>query len=212
MTSRCLEHTIYLATGDLIKALGPKTKTWTRNRTASVEDVEDSDDEDEDVDWVADWNWLDLLSDEEAVDEEIEFKAGDTWKGSGSHQSGKSFNIYCVRSLSAFGCQIHASPQAKAFFAKCCLEEGIPVLELIKWIRMRWGSMHDLIERLLDCKAVWSALFSLDHCSLPLCRVCLSFVRLLMTNFILSALGASLSLESIAEDSRKKLRDYLESP
>ena len=76
MISRCLEHTIYLAAGDFIKALGPKTKTWTRNRTASVEDVEDSDDEDEDVDWVADWNQLDLLSDEKAVDEEIEFEAG----------------------------------------------------------------------------------------------------------------------------------------
>jgi hypothetical protein len=32
------------------------------------------------------------------------------------------------------------------------------------------------------------------------------------SNFILSALGASSSLESIAEDSRKKLHDYLESP
>src|SRR5258705_473035 len=78
MTSRCLEHAIYLAAGDFIKALEPKTKTWTRNRTASVEDVEDSDDEDEDVDWVADWNRLDLLLDEEVVDEEIEFEAGDT--------------------------------------------------------------------------------------------------------------------------------------
>ena len=76
MATRCLEHTIYLAAGDFIKALGPKTKTWTRNRTASVED--DSEDEEEDVDWVADWNRLDLLSDEEAVDDEIEFEAGDT--------------------------------------------------------------------------------------------------------------------------------------
>jgi len=32
------------------------------------------------------------------------------------------------------------------------------------------------------------------------------------SNFILSALGASSSLKSIAEDSRKELRDYLESP
>jgi hypothetical protein len=75
-STRCLEHTIYLAAGDFIKALGPKTKTWTRNRTASVEDADDSEDEDED--WVADWNRLDLLSDDEAVDDEIEFEAGDT--------------------------------------------------------------------------------------------------------------------------------------
>jgi hypothetical protein len=75
-STRCLEHTIYLAAGDFIKALGPKTITWTRNRTASVEDADDSEDEDED--WVADWNRLDLLSDDEAVDDEIEFEAGDT--------------------------------------------------------------------------------------------------------------------------------------
>ena len=35
-----------------------------------------------------------------------------------------------------------------------CREEGITPLQLIKWIRTRWGSMHDLIKRLLATKAV----------------------------------------------------------
>jgi hypothetical protein len=74
MTFEYLEHTIYLATGDFIKALSPKTKTWTRNWTLSVEDTDDND---EDENWVADWNQLDLLSDDEAVNNDIEFEVSD---------------------------------------------------------------------------------------------------------------------------------------
>ena len=70
-----MEHTIYLAAGDFIKAVGPKTKTWNKSRTASVED-DDEDDKDEE-DWAADWNKLDLLPDEQAVDDEVDFTAGD---------------------------------------------------------------------------------------------------------------------------------------
>ena len=51
-------------------------KNWTKNRTASVEDADDEDDDDEE--WVADWNRLDVIPDEEAVDEEINFELGDT--------------------------------------------------------------------------------------------------------------------------------------
>ena len=51
-------------------------KNWTKNRTASVEDTDDEDDDDEE--WAADWNWLDVISDEEVIDEEINFEPGDT--------------------------------------------------------------------------------------------------------------------------------------
>jgi len=73
-----MEHTIYLAAGDFVKAIGPKTKTWTRNCTAFVEDANNNDENDGDEDWAADWNKLELLPDEQAVDDEIEFTAGDT--------------------------------------------------------------------------------------------------------------------------------------
>jgi len=52
-------------------------KNWTKNRTASVEDA-DEEDNDDDEEWVADWNRLDVIPDEEAVDEEINFEPGDT--------------------------------------------------------------------------------------------------------------------------------------
>ncbi|KAF8258088.1 hypothetical protein EI94DRAFT_1624901, partial [Lactarius quietus] len=48
--------------------------------------------------------------------------------------------------LWAFINQVRLSPQASAFFFKCCAEEGLPCLELIKYVQMRWSSMYDLLE------------------------------------------------------------------
>jgi hypothetical protein len=72
--ARCLEHTIHLAAGDFVKALNPKLSTWTKNQTA------DSDEEEADVDWVAEWNLLDVLDDEadQVDEEEVNFEPGDT--------------------------------------------------------------------------------------------------------------------------------------
>jgi hypothetical protein len=148
-TVRCLEHTIHLAAGDFIKALSPKMRTWTKNQTV------DGDEEaaDEDIDWVAEWNQLDALLDDEVVDDEVEFEAGDTL-GKALALVNQVSLLSTTHSVTYLCPQIRASPQAKVFFAKCCFEEDIPVLELIKWIRTRWGSMHDFIERLTSCKAV----------------------------------------------------------
>jgi hypothetical protein len=38
----------------------------------------DADDDDEEEEWVVEWNRLDVIPDEEAVDEEINFEPGDT--------------------------------------------------------------------------------------------------------------------------------------
>jgi hypothetical protein len=50
--------------------------------------------------------------------------------------------------------QVRLSPQASAFFFRCCAEEGLPRLELIKYVRTRWSSMYDLLERAFKLKAV----------------------------------------------------------
>ena len=50
--------------------------------------------------------------------------------------------------------QIRASPQAKRYFGVICQEEGIKPLQLIKFVRTRWGSMYDLVERAIKNKAV----------------------------------------------------------
>ena len=62
--SRCIEHTVHLGAAAFIKAVAPKMKNWTKNCTGSVEDANEDDDND-DEEWVADWNQLDVIPDEE---------------------------------------------------------------------------------------------------------------------------------------------------
>lgn len=62
--------------------------------------------------------------------------------------------------------QIRSSPQAKVFFADCCEREGLTPLQLMRWIRTRWGSMHDLVERMLDTKGVRFYSFLMSFCLL----------------------------------------------
>ncbi|EGO22881.1 hypothetical protein SERLADRAFT_409414 [Serpula lacrymans var. lacrymans S7.9] len=52
----------------------------------------------------------------------------------------------------AFVNQVRASPQAKAYFVKVCKEKHIAPLELIKWVRIQWGSMYDLLKRVITNK------------------------------------------------------------
>ena len=56
--------------------------------------------------------------------------------------------------------QVRLSPQASAFFFRCCTEEGLPHLELVKYVRTRWSSMYDLLERAFKLKAVGCQFFS----------------------------------------------------
>ncbi|KAF8460964.1 hypothetical protein DFH94DRAFT_641038 [Russula ochroleuca] len=50
----------------------------------------------------------------------------------------------------AFVNQVCSSPQACSFFQKLCKDEGLPPLQLLKWVRTRWASLYDLINRILD--------------------------------------------------------------
>jgi hypothetical protein len=52
--------------------------------------------------------------------------------------------------------KIRASPQARVYFEKVCVEEGLRKLKLIRWVRTRWGLMHDLVSRVLETKPVFS--------------------------------------------------------
>ena len=63
--------------------------------------------------------------------------------------------------------KVCASPQAKTFFVKACTDEQLQPLELIKCVRTWWGLIHDLINRVIECKAVCSllidALYTYSH-------------------------------------------------
>lgn len=54
----------------------------------------------------------------------------------------------------AFVNQVHAPPQARAYFVKHCTEEGVKPLQLLKWVCTRWAPLFDPLNHLLEVKAV----------------------------------------------------------
>lgn len=49
-----------------------------------------------------------------------------------------------------------------------CKQEGLAPLKLLKWVRTRWGSMFDLIERVIENREVRELpdVFRDAHCEL----------------------------------------------
>ncbi|KAH9007830.1 hypothetical protein EDB84DRAFT_1447292 [Lactarius hengduanensis] len=134
---RCMEHTVHLAAHDFIQAINPTSR---RSKTkASTGEPEEGGDDGEatggDEDWTADWEELENTLDNEEVDDTVTFQPGDLL--------GKAIALIT---------QIRRSPQANSYFQTVCAEEGVKPLELKKWVRTRWGSMYDLLERLLSSK------------------------------------------------------------
>jgi hypothetical protein len=58
--------------------------------------------------------------------------------------------------------QVRLSPQASAFFFRCCMEEGLPHLELIKYVRTCWSSMYNLLKHAFKLRAVRSSFYHLQ--------------------------------------------------
>jgi hypothetical protein len=50
--------------------------------------------------------------------------------------------------------QIRRSPQAKAFFRRCCIKTDSEVLELLPYCKSRWGSWYGVLVRLLLLRKV----------------------------------------------------------
>ena len=51
--------------------------------------------------------------------------------------------------------QIHKSPQARAFFQKSCKETDVPPLQLLSWVKTRWASLFDFLDRILLLQPVY---------------------------------------------------------
>jgi len=50
--------------------------------------------------------------------------------------------------------QIHKSPQARAFFATSCEDVEVPLLQLLLWVRTRWASLYQFLDRILVLQKV----------------------------------------------------------
>jgi hypothetical protein len=146
---RCMEHTLHLAAGDFITVISPpgdasKIAGKKRGRSDSDESDDESGDEfDSDNDEAEDQD-----------DFNLDFNPGDILSKALAFIRSVSVSMIMFQSDVDLRNQIRSSPQARKFFEKLCEEEGLPKLKLLNWVRTRWASMYDLLERLLKLRLV----------------------------------------------------------
>ncbi|GLB42145.1 putative hAT family C-terminal dimerisation region [Lyophyllum shimeji] len=134
---RCMEHIVHLGAKAFIEALHPKKfkiKKTAKRGTAVAEDSDTNDDNDdeedeEDEEWTADWAVMDNLPEGQEIDEPIDFDPGDL-----------------------IGKVLAMINQRKLTLQRSAKKKGCHLL-LIKWVRTRWGSMFDLIDRVITNRA-----------------------------------------------------------
>jgi hypothetical protein len=66
------------------------------------------------------------------------------------HSSSRCVVSFFLRVYPLTVSQIRMSPQARAFFHKLCREIGLPELELKKYVRTRWASLFNVLDRFLE--------------------------------------------------------------
>ncbi|KAJ8516962.1 hypothetical protein ONZ45_g5790 [Pleurotus djamor] len=80
------------------------------------------------------------------------FGVGSDGGGDGDSDSGQDQMADALGKILALVKQVRLSPQARAYFQKCCRLTGTPPATLITWVRTRWASLHAFLTRVLALK------------------------------------------------------------
>ncbi len=137
-SSRCIDHSMHLAAYHFIKALGISSLIRKRQqRKQGTEDDEEAGEEEEEDE--AD---VDVSMDIEASADDAEamantlvvnFEVGDT-----------------LGKLLAFVNQVQMSSEGICeYLAECCCLQGIKPIEILLWVRSRWGSLSNCLRTVL---------------------------------------------------------------
>ncbi|KAG1842747.1 hypothetical protein DFJ58DRAFT_731906 [Suillus subalutaceus] len=117
---RCMEHTINLAAGRFVTAVSPTSACKLLKKIKATFKHAQLEGQDVDLDALeADLDEADIEGENQEDDDDNnndEFGVGDT-----------------IRKALALVKQIHASLQARAFFAQSCKQADVPILELMQW-------------------------------------------------------------------------------
>ncbi|KAF7364524.1 HAT family dimerization domain-containing protein [Mycena venus] len=170
---RCMEHAVHLTAGHFISDVSPlpakavlaKAKKLRKKLMVANPDMDDDE--------------LDaLLAGDDGEDEEDDDEG---WDGDNDDADGPTPRDAVGKAL-ALVKQIRVSPQAQAFPKKMCTETGVPVLQLLDWIRTRWASMFTFLDRLILLRAAVNrfVLLADDSAEVP------NLVRKSYSNFRLS--------------------------
>lgn len=141
-SSRCIDHSMHRAAYHFIKALG--ISSLTRNRQRRKQGAEDDEEVDEEEEDEAD---VDVSMDIEASADDaeamadtlvVEFELGDT-----------------LGKLLAFVNQVRMSSEGiHEYLAECCRLQGIKPIEILLWVRSRWGSLSHCFGTVLAVQKV----------------------------------------------------------
>jgi hypothetical protein len=144
---RCMEHSIHVGGGHFIRGVGPTSSRNSRKKGKAAANLSGMDSDGGGV-----------SGDEDdtgnANDDGVaEFDAGDT--------IGKALALVTqVSGTHSFACvlilyrQIRKSPQARAFFRQVCDDVNVVRLELKLWVRTRWASLYDFLDRMIKLRPV----------------------------------------------------------
>ena len=146
-----MEHSLHLAAKHFVQTIGPPSSKNLATLGA------DSDGE----------AALDDDNDDEDDDEDLDLNTGDSLAKAIALVKQVCFLCYCINAFTYACLQIRKSPQARTFFRTTCVQVNIKPLELLLWIRTRWGSLFKFLERFLHLQAV-RILFLLHSTSNPL--------------------------------------------
>ena len=175
-----MEHAVHLAAGTFIKDVSPSTsRKLMKKLNAAFRKAQDE------------GNYLDLDELEASLgdldlDGEIDgFTNVENTDLSIGDVIGKvlalvtQVSFYSTQSKSLTFTQIRKSPQARAYFKKCCQKSDDPELELMLWVRTQWASLFKALDRILLLQKA-SHLFCCSISDFG-CRVLLYLSRPLMT-------------------------------
>ncbi|KAJ7623100.1 hypothetical protein DFH06DRAFT_1142883 [Mycena polygramma] len=127
---RCIEHAVHLTAGHFISDVSPLSGKAVLAKEKKLDDDE-----------------LDaLLGDNGSGHED-----GDKERGDGEEDGPASKDA--LRKALVLVKQIRMSPQAQRFFKKKCAETGVPVIQLLGWIRTRGASMFTFLDHLILLRA-----------------------------------------------------------
>jgi hypothetical protein len=144
---RCMEHSIHVGGGHFIRGVGPTSSRNSRKKgKAAALSGMDSDgggvsgDEDDTGN---------------ANDDGVaEFDAGDTIGKALALVTQVSGTHSFTRVALILYRQIRKSPQARAFFRQVCDDVNVTRLELKLWVRTRWASLYDFLDRMIKLRLV----------------------------------------------------------
>ncbi|KAF5380029.1 hypothetical protein D9615_006171 [Tricholomella constricta] len=145
---RCMEHAVDLSARHFVATISPSVNGNQLKKIKKALQAVDIEDEDLDLDLLNEQlAGIDGADDGADDDDDIdnvsdEFEAADPLLDF-ADSLGKALAL--VK-------QIRASPQARAFFKKSCVQNNVPTLQLLLWIRTRWASMYSFLDRMLTVR------------------------------------------------------------